>query len=187
MNDDTVNVWIGRFQPFHLGHSSMLLSTLEQLGSPIAVMVIDSRNWAPPRTAGNISQSQHISDKNPLTLWERMTMIRIFLDAEGVSRQISVQSIPRPDIYWDIAELSFPPHRRICNNGRDDFEREKANMWRGRGEEVVVLDHKRWLSNSSTNLKQRLREGGDWRPFLHESTLDYFAAINGPERFSEAI
>ena len=73
---------IGRFQPPHLGHLGVIKEVLNQQDEVIIVVAA--------------SQLSH-TKKNPLTAGERITLIRLMLDAETID----------PAKYWFLNSIFF--------------------------------------------------------------------------------
>lgn len=175
-------VWAGRFQPFHSGHLSFLTKICRIGVEPVVVAVIASSNRNPVDAYSEEANAQHRSARNPLSVWERVTMIRLCLEAEGLSNRVVPMGIPRPDAHWDTVRSFYPPRRVLCFSDRNRFESMKVQHWRSMGEKVRVIESD--LDLSSTLFKETLRSGGDWLKFLPEPTHDYFQRIDGPGRFS---
>lgn len=179
-------VWDGRFQPFQLGHVSVIKAILARFDVPLVIFIIQStveRPDAPYTAQVNV---HHSLDRNPLTLWERYEMIHAAIAADFPDRPVTVLGIPRPDVYWDIARNFYPRRRFICITDKDDYERSKARFWTALGERVEVVPVGDLPDVSSTRVKQLIKSNGNWRALLHPATLDYFERINGPARFREA-
>ncbi|MGI5828206.1 MAG: nicotinamide-nucleotide adenylyltransferase [Patescibacteria group bacterium] len=98
-------LFIGRFQPFHLGHLSALRQGLEQVEK--IILVIGSAN-------------QNFSLQNPLTITERMSLVKKVIVKEKLSTTIPTV-IPfndHPDnLFWlDSLIKSIPPFDVVIGN-----------------------------------------------------------------------
>jgi nicotinamide mononucleotide adenylyltransferase len=176
--------WAGRFQPFHEGHLATLCAILDEFAGPVCLMLIQSTGWS---TIGpsSLMDAQHARSKNPFTIWERREMIRLVLEAEGLLDRVTILGIPRPDILWEAVQGFYPPRRFICLTDRDELDEEKLNVWKSRGESVMIIKTGE-SERSSTSIKAAVQRGEDWRALLHPATLDYFELIDGPSRLANA-
>lgn len=177
-------VWAGRFQPFHLGHVSFLDRICLTFDGPIVVAVIASSTSEPSDAYSAEANLQHRVAKNPLTTWERLMMIRIYLEEKGLTNRIIPIGIPRPDTYWSMVRGFYPPKRVLCFSDRNTFETQKVEHWRSMGEAVRVFPSE--VGTSGTEFKEIVRSRGDWRALLPSETVEYFLSIDGPARFAES-
>jgi len=83
----TIGLYVGRFQPIHLGHLEAIRHLLGQVDELIIVV-------------GSAQHSHTI--ENPFTAGERITMIRLALQEASVSPENYVL-VPLPD--WDIHKV----------------------------------------------------------------------------------
>lgn len=179
-------IWDGRFQPFHVGHLNFARKILEVTGLPLVIMIIQSSE---AKLAGDYSKEvnrHHKLSRNPLTLWERRCIVKMALEEAGISDQVDVVGIPRPDLYWEIAKLFYPPKRFMCLSGKDDYERNKEIFWAALGEETRVIPYDPEYGISASEVKAAIKDDKDWEHFLPASCHEYFNAIEGPRRFKEA-
>ena len=182
---DEWSVWLGRFQPFHSGHLGFLRSLLEETGLPLMIGVIVSTEGSSLLDDyGRLAAAQHVSAKNPLALWERLTMIGLSLEAHGLSDSVRVLGVPRPDDDIELVKRFLPARRTMCYSDKDQFEILKAARWKSSGETVRIIHSGDGVS--ATHFKAVLRGGGDWAALLTPESLGYFWSIDGPERFRQA-
>jgi hypothetical protein len=131
----------GRFQPFHIGHFSIVQSLIERFSENIVLGIIapdpernfpgDERNWV-----------RFTRDKNPLSYWERLEIIQQSL-AQHSSRIIGVVPLPRPSVNFQRANNYLPPKPRIfvlCQKWGDEVEQWKGEAYRGHGEQLHFVD-----------------------------------------------
>ncbi len=177
-------VWVGRFQPVHLGHLEVLSRSLATLDMPhVAVLPfgLDRSQMEPQSDYKRHLADAYLVDLNPLTVWERFALMRLALLELDAPNRVAILVAPHHESQPNVVEDFFPPRRLICVTNKDAFERAKAEYWRERGEEVFVLELP-FPILSNTEIRQRVRAGDDWRSFLPATTHDYFLDIDGPRR-----
>ena len=133
-----------------------------------------------------VADAHHRPEKNPLTVWERVSLINQAIAHERFSFVSGVLAIPRPDLYWSIAKSFYPTERVICLSGKDDYERQKEAFWSSLGERTLVIDTNGLPKVSSTAVKQKMRDAEEWSELIPAGGRTYFNEINGYERFREA-
>ena len=181
-----IAVYDGRFQPFHIGHLSFIEGIHDQTGLSVAVLVIHSTMSADAGGYSGVADAHHRPEKNPLTVWERVSLINQAIAHEGFSFVSGVLAIPRPDLYWSIAKSFYPTERVICLSGKDDYERQKELFWASLGERTMVIDTNGLPKVSSTAVKQKMQDGEEWSELIPVGGRAYFNEINGYERFRAA-
>jgi cytidyltransferase-like protein len=184
--DQVFAVWDGRFQPFHFGHLAVIRRILEHFQLPTVVFVIQSSVATPANAYSAEVNPHHAPERNPLTVWERYSMISTALEAERLTAEVRVLGIPRPDLYWAIARSFYPTNRFICLTEKDDYELSKAAFWASLGERVQVVPSADLPKISATIVKESLHRGAGWEDLLHPATIRYFREIGGPARFRAA-
>ncbi len=99
------SLFIGRFQPFHLGHLSALKQGLTV--SSQVVIVIGSAN-------------KNFELKNPLTANERLEILKIVIKAENLENKIklitTVDDIPDNLAWADKLIKNLPPFQVVIGN-----------------------------------------------------------------------
>ena len=179
-------VYDGRFQPFHIGHLAFIERIHAETGLPVAVLVIHSTVSTEAVGYSSVANEHHRPEKNPLTVWERVSLINQAIAHEGYDFVSGVLAIPRPDLYWSIAKAFYPPKRVICLSGKDDYERQKEVFWASLGEQTVIINTDGLPTISSTAVKRMMRDGEDWSQLIPVGARNYFAEINGYERLQVA-
>lgn len=159
-------VFIGRFQPFHLGHLDAVKQILQECNELIIVV-------------GSAQYSYTL--ENPFTAGERIEMIRIGLEAAGLDlRRIMI--IPVPDIgehsIWVARLKTMLPKFDVAytNNQFVKLLLEDQN--------IPVIEP-RLLNReelSATNIRSLMIRNEDWRRFLQPEVAKYIESINGDER-----
>ncbi|HEY6283658.1 MAG TPA: nicotinamide-nucleotide adenylyltransferase [Nitrososphaerales archaeon] len=161
-----VGLFVGRFQPFHLGHLAAVKYALKQV--QYLYVVVGS------------AQRSHERD-NPFTAGERITMIKSALDGNGVDPSkwmaipivdadshslwvASVESmVPKFDIVFTNDALTF----LLFNEGGIEV---KA---------VPYLDRSRY---SATNVRARILERKDWDSLVPPQVAKLVKRFGGVER-----
>jgi len=179
-------VYDGRFQPFHVGHLAFIERIHTATGLPVVVMVIHSTLSGGAEGYSAIADEHHRPEKNPLTVWERVSLITRACVFAGHDFVAGVLAIPRPDLHWPLTQAFYPADRVICLSGKDDYERRKEVFWASLGEKTIVIDTEGLPKISSTAVKRMMRDGEDWSHVIPAGAQSYFAQINGYERLRQA-
>jgi hypothetical protein len=139
--------------------------------------------WESAGKYGELAAEAYMADRNPLSIWERLCLMRFGLEGHGLLDRVTVLAAPRHDLDWGRVAEFYPPRRIICLTSKDKFEAAKGTLWEQRGERVHVfseLDEKNVLTTS--RIRQLVAAGVDWRHFLPERSHSYFLEIGGPAR-----
>jgi nicotinamide-nucleotide adenylyltransferase len=162
-------LFIGRFQPFHLGHAQvvrMLLKDMDEI-----VIIIGS------------AQLSHELD-NPFTAGERYVMVKEALHEFNVAPD-RYHLIPVPDSamhsVWVAQITSYcPPFDIVCSNDpltKQLFKELKYSV-------IDVRFYKR-QTLSSTLVRRRMLSGEDWRELVPKSVAADIDRICGVTRLKE--
>lgn len=159
--------FIGRFQPFHLGHLATVKYALRSV--PELIIVIGS------------AQKSHES-RNPFTAGERIEMIRDSLQDDKEVNIKKILLIPVPDIdmhgLWTReVDLLVPRYNVVFTN--DIFTRQ---LYIERGTRVVEPTMYRRKELSATEVRARIAEGKDWKELVTYQTASIIEEIGGVER-----
>jgi nicotinamide-nucleotide adenylyltransferase len=160
-------LFIGRFQPFHLGHLATIkfaLKTVEQL-------VI---------TVGSADKSHEL--RNPFTAAERIEMIKGSLDSDNEINITKILIIPVPDInvhalWTNQIDLLVPRYKIVFSN--DPFTNI---LFRERGTKVIEPQlYKRELF-SATEIRSRIVNDENWKKLVTPETLKVIQDVYGIRR-----
>jgi nicotinamide-nucleotide adenylyltransferase len=162
--------FIGRFQPFHLGHLATVKYALRSVRELIIVIGSAQKSHEP---------------RNPFTAGERIEMIRDSLQAD---KEISIDKIlliPVPDIeihgLWTRAvDLLVPRYEVIFTNDR--FTRQ---LYLERGFKVKEPTMCRRKELSATEVRARIAEGEEWKELVTFQTATIIEEIGGVERIRQ--
>ena len=162
-------LYVGRFQPFHLGHLHGVRYCLSKVDD--LVIVIGS------------SQKSH-EPENPFTAGERATMIRDALQEAGVdcSRYFI---IPVSDVEMHSAWVAHvcaqtPKFEIVFSN-----EPLTRRLFEEAGYPIEGIPFKDRDRYWATEVRNRMRHGGDWEELVPRAVARYLLEINGAKRVSE--
>jgi nicotinamide-nucleotide adenylyltransferase len=175
-------VWVGRIQPFHLGHLTILRRSLSSLDLPHVNGIVCHNDDVLAEPTG-----KHTLAYNPFTPWERYTMVRTCLTALSLSDRVTTIFVPflRPD-EWSRTKLYLPSKFVMCTTNKDNEDSAKICAWESFGWTSRMIDLSDIKVVSSTQFRQAILAGQDWRHFVHESIHDYFVSIEGPSRLLQS-
>lgn len=162
-------IFIGRFQPFHLGHSSAVRQCLEQVD--FLVIGIGS------------TQKSHEED-NPFTADERQEMIRAALLEDQIPEsRFDIVNIPdiNDDAAWPAHVHKLAPEFEVVFTLSDIVKTlfEKYDH-------TPVIWLKKEIEISSTQVRKTIRQRGEWKNYLCPSTIHFLEKNKGVERIKAA-
>jgi len=162
-------LYIGRFQPFHLGHLHAIKHVLSEVDE--VVIVIGS------------AQYSHRLD-NPFTAGERVTMIRKALDEAKISPS-KYWIIPIRDMHvhmmW-VAEVKgyTPKFEHIYSN-----EPLTRRLFLEAGFPVKPIPLNKRHLYLATEIRKRILENKNWTTLVPNSVAEYIRKIDGVERLQD--
>jgi len=166
---DLRGLYVGRFQPFHLGHleaSKYALKRLEQL-----VVVVGS------------AQYSHTLE-NPFTAGERVMMIKAALDEAGFDRSsyfiIPVEDINYHSIWVDHIRALTPKFDLVFSN-----EPLTKRLFKEAGVKAEPIPFFNRQNYSATEIRNRIIEGRDWQSLVPKAVASFMKEIGGIERIHE--
>lgn len=165
MSTEPAALFIGRFQPFHRGHL-LVVQGMAKI-CPRVVIVIGSSN-------------QSNTKENPFNAAERKDMMQRAL--QGVDlipvKDISFVEVPdmAEDDAWTKAVLAAAGSTSIVWTGN---EQVKA-LFEKEGIEV------KWIKEvpgiNATEIRQRMKDTGDWKSLVPPEVAGYLSEFDGPDR-----
>ncbi|MEM2970843.1 MAG: nicotinamide-nucleotide adenylyltransferase [Candidatus Bathyarchaeia archaeon] len=164
-------LYVGRFQPFHLGHLGAIKDILREVDE--LVIVVGS------------AQYSHRVD-NPFTAGERLIMIRKALEEAGIDHS-KVWVVPVPDVHlhmmWVAAVKGYtPPFDVVYSN-----ESLTSRLFKEAGYEVKAIRfHERKLY-SSTEVRARMLKGESWETLVPKSVAAFLKEIDGVNRLRDLV
>ena len=162
-------LFIGRFQPFHLGHLEAVkfgLSYVDNL-------------WI-----GIGSSNKSNEKRNPFTAEERKEMIVSSLD-NSILKRIQVYYIPDVDNHeqWTQHVDSIVPKYDIVFSN-DDFT---LTLYQKRGIKTMKVSLKDREKFSGTNIREIIAMGKNWEEFVPAGTKNVLLKIDAERRLAKIL
>ncbi|MDI9645728.1 MAG: nicotinamide-nucleotide adenylyltransferase [Archaeoglobales archaeon] len=160
--------FIGRFQPYHLGHHYVIQHILEKVDELIIGI-------------GSAQESHTL--ENPFTAGERIVMISRALDEIGTKKKVYI--IPLEDIYrnslWVAHVCSMVPKFDVVYTNNPLVSRlfREANF---RVEHTKMYNR---VEYQGTEIRRKMIEGEDWEIFVPKSVAEVIKEIDGVTRLRE--
>jgi len=157
-----LGLFIGRFQPFHLGHLQDIINALKEVDE----LVI-----------GIGSSNEKHTKYNPFSVKERIEMIDLVLPANNIS---NYTIFPIPDFHndkkWVEHVETLVPKFDIIYTGNNWTERCF------RAKKIKVKRVKMLKDVSSTIIRHRILNDKNWQKLVPKEVVDYISKIKGVER-----
>ena len=162
-------LFIGRFQPFHLGHLEAIKFGLSHVDNL----------WI-----GIGSSNKSNEKRNPFTADERKEMIISSLETELLKR-IQIYYIPDREDHekWTYYVDSIVPKYEIVLSN-DDFT---LTLYQKRGIKTMKVPLKEREKFSSTNIREMIAMGKNWQEFVPEETRKVLLKIDAERRLSKIL
>ncbi|MBI5377664.1 MAG: nicotinamide-nucleotide adenylyltransferase [Thaumarchaeota archaeon] len=162
-------LYIGRFQPFHLGHLDAIKFALSQV----------ENLWI-----GIGSSNKSNEKRNPFTADERKEMIISSLD-DKTKKRIQIYYIPDIGDHekWTYhIDFIVPRYDIVFSN--DDFTHA---LYQKRGIKVIPISLKEKEILSGTNIREKIATGRNWEEFVPEGTKKVLLKIDAERRLSKIL
>jgi nicotinamide-nucleotide adenylyltransferase len=165
-------LYVGRFQPFHLGHLraiEYMLSKTDEL-----VVVVGS------------AQYSHTKE-DPFTAGERVTMIRLALNEVGIDLT-RYYVIPVPDLnihdIWVSHVVSYvPKFEEVYSN-----EPLTSRLFLEDGRfKVKPIPYQNRQVYSATEIRNRVLNREEWEDLVPKSVVRFIREIHGEERLLDVV
>ena len=165
----TRGVYVGRFQPFHLGHLDAIKHVLEEVEEIVVVI-------------GSAQYSHNVND--PFTAGERLVMVRNALEeAEIDSARVWV--VPVPDVHlhmmWVASVEGYTPKFQIVYSNEPLTKR----LFMESGYKVKGIPFFERQFYSSTMVREKMLVDESWRTLVPKSVADFILEIDGVNRVRE--
>jgi nicotinamide-nucleotide adenylyltransferase len=162
-------LFVGRFQPFHLGHLAAIKDILEEVEELVIVI-------------GGAQYSHNLN--NPFTAGERLVMVRNALEEAGMDYS-RVWVVPVPDVHlhmmWVSAVEGYtPPFDVVYSNEpltRRLFIEAKYRV-------KSIRFHERKLY-SSTEIRERMLKEESWEKLVPRGVAAFIKEIDGVNRLRD--
>jgi nicotinamide-nucleotide adenylyltransferase len=155
----------GRFQPFHKGHM-LVVQGMRKMCGKIVIAICSSDK------SGDA--------ENPFTAEERRDMIQRALQGEDIIPAFDVVFVTVPDMAddeaWAKAVLAQAGEIHQVWTGNDTVKAAFEKV----GTEIKTI--KPVPGISSTEIRKRIKEGGDWQALVPEEVASSIKAVEGVER-----
>ena len=162
-------LYVGRFQPFHLGH----LYAIKEVLTKVDELVI---------AIGSAQYSHNL--KNPFTAGERLTMIRHALQESGADLN-KVWIVPVPDVHlhmlWVSAVEGYAPKfNKLYSN-----EPLTRRLFMEAGYTVENINLFERQIYSSTFVREKMLKDENWTDLVPKSVTDFINKIDGVNRIRD--
>jgi len=159
---------VGRFQPFHKGHLSVIREALRKCDDLIVVI-------------GSAEESH--TDKNPFTAGERYQMVLSSLSPDERSRVmiIPVRDVNRYSVWVSHLESYLPPFDIVFSNS--DLTR---SLFKQAGYSVSRTKAYSPDKYSATEVRRRIVAEGNWRPLVPEPVAMFLEELDAKQRLLDA-
>ena len=165
----TRGLYVGRFQPFHLGHLKAIQRVLKEADE--AVIVIGS------------AQYSH-NTNNPFTAGERLVMIRLALTEAGVDYS-RVWVVPVPDVHlhmlWVAALEGYTPRFNVVYSNESLTRR----LFMEAGYKVRSIQFYERKDYNSTLVREKMLKGDSWASLVPKSVAEFITEIDGVNRLRD--
>jgi len=162
-------LYVGRFQPFHLGHLDTIKYVLKEVDEFVIVI-------------GSAQYSHNI--KNPFTAGERLVMVRRALVEAGVDYS-RLWIVPVPDVHLHMLWVSAVEGYTPKFNALYSNEPLTRRLFMEAGYEVKnipLFDRKQYMS---TIVREKMVEGDNWKELVPKSVADFILEIDGVNRLRD--
>lgn len=164
-------LYVGRFQPFHLGHLSAIKEVLEEVEELVVVI-------------GSAQYSHNFN--NPFTAGERLVMVRTALEECGVDSK-RVWIVPVPDVHlhmmWVSSVEGYTPHFDIVYSNEPLTRR----LFMESGYKVKPIRFFERKEYSSTEIREKMVKGQNWKKLVPKSVATFIEKIDGLNRLKDLI
>ncbi|MEM2953820.1 MAG: nicotinamide-nucleotide adenylyltransferase [Candidatus Bathyarchaeia archaeon] len=162
-------LFVGRFQPFHLGHLTVVKEILKEVDELVIVV-------------GSAQYSHRID--NPFTTGERLVMIRRALEEAGIDCK-RIWIVPVPDIHihmvWVSAVEGYTPRFKTVYSNEPLTRR----LFTEAGYEVKSIRYHKRKVYSATEIRKRILKGENWEELVPKSVAEFIKEIGGVERLKD--
>ena len=161
--------YVGRFQPFHLGHLGAIKAVLKEVDELVIVI-------------GSAQYSHNIN--NPFTAGERLVMIRRALQEAKVDYS-KLWIVPVPDVHlhmlWVSAVEGYTPKFNVCYSNEPLTQR----LFMEAGypvKSIPLFDRKLYMS---IIVREKMLKGDSWTELVPKSVADFINEIDGVNRLRD--
>jgi len=157
--------FIGRFQPFHRGHLSVLQDLVEEFDQVLVVIG---------------SSDKFRTLENPFTVGERHAMVKATMDALKIA-QDRYKVIPLPDIgddeKWVKQVMDTCPDFDTVVSGNPKVQELFRKI-----KKKKVIEPKMKYRITATAVREAIRNGEDLKKYLHEAVVAFLQKIGAARK-----
>jgi nicotinamide-nucleotide adenylyltransferase len=162
-------LYVGRFQPFHLGHLSAIKEVLKEADELVVVI-------------GSAQYSHNFN--NPFTAGERLVMVRKALEESGVDSG-RVWIVPVPDVHlhmmWVSSVEGYTPHFDVVYSNEPLTRR----LFTEAGYQVKPIRFFDRKDYSSTEIREKMVKDENWEKLVPKSVRTLIKEIDGINRLKD--
>jgi nicotinamide-nucleotide adenylyltransferase len=162
-------LYVGRFQPFHLGHLGAIKAVLKEVDELVIVI-------------GSAQYSHKVN--NPFTAGERLVMIRSALQEAKVDYS-KLWIVPVPDVHlhmiWVSAVEGYTPKFNVCYSN-EPLSRRLFTEAGYQVKNIPFYDRKRYMS---TLIREKMLQGDSWTELVPKSVAEFINEIDGVNRLRD--
>jgi nicotinamide-nucleotide adenylyltransferase len=162
-------LYVGRFQPFHLGHLSAIKEVLKETDELVVVI-------------GSAQYSHNFN--NPFTAGERLVMVRKALEESGVDSG-RVWIVPVPDVHlhmmWVSSVEGYTPHFDVVYSNEPLTRR----LFTEAGYQVKPIRFFNRKDYSSTEIREKMVKDENWEKLVPKSVRTLIKEIDGINRLKD--
>lgn len=162
-------LYVGRFQPFHLGHLSAIKEVLKEIDELVVVI-------------GSAQYSHNFN--NPFTAGERLVMVRKALEESGVDSG-KVWIVPVPDVHlhmmWVSSVEGYTPHFDVVYSNEPLTRR----LFMEAGYQVKPIRFFDRKDYSSTEIREKIVKDENWEKLVPKSVRTLIKEIDGVNRLKD--
>ena len=162
-------LYVGRFQPFHLGHLNAIKLVLKEVDE--LVVVIGS------------AQYSH-TPVNPFTAGERLVMIcRSLQEAEVDYSRVWI--VPVPDVHlhmlWVSSVEGYTPKFNVCYSN-EPLSRRLLMEAGYQVKNIPFFEREKYVS---TLIREKMLQDDSWMKLVPKSVVEFISEIDGVNRLRD--
>ncbi len=162
--------FIGRFQPYHLGHHEVIKNILNEVDELIIGI-------------GSAQESHSL--ENPFTAGERVWMISKALDELKIEKKIYIiplEDIKRNSLWVAHVKEMVPPFDVVYSNNP-----LVKRLFKEAGVEVRGTHLYNRVDYQGTEIRKKMINGENWKKYVPKAVVEVIETIDGINRIKEII
>ncbi len=164
-------LYVGRFQPFHLGHLESIKTVLKEVDEAVVAI-------------GSAQYSHNVT--NPFTAGERLVMIHRALKEAGID-PARVWIVPVPDVHlhmlWVAALEGYTPRFNIVFSNEPLTRR----LFIEAGYKVKHIKFFEREDYNSTLVREKMLRDDSWTALVPKSVAEFIKEIDGVNRLRDLV